>query len=97
LPPFSLNESLFGASEGLFVYVIYCIHPHPPLEAGGAGVDAFGLVSCAASSDLPLPSKQIHASRRPLKKPAIFGGENSPALAVAANSSNSASKGDFCF
>ena len=36
---------------------------HPPPDAGGEGVVAFGLVSSAASSNLPLPAKQIHASR----------------------------------
>ena len=36
--------------------------PNPPPDAGGEGVVAFGLVSSAFSSDLPLPAKQTHAA-----------------------------------
>ena len=51
----------------------------PPSDAGGEGVVAFGLVSSAFSSDLLLPTNQIHASRlhrskRPLNKASGLGG-----------------------
>jgi len=34
---------------------------HPPPDGGGKGVGAFGMVSSAASSDLPLPARQLIA------------------------------------